>query len=171
MTEDPVEIRAEAAGDRDGVRRVVVAAFGREAEARLVDALRGRVTPELSRVALVRQEIVGHVYFSPVRVGDASRQAMALGPVSVAPAWQGRGIGARLCREGLAACRARGENVVFVLGDPDYYRRFGFEPALPHGLYYKSREYAPAFFVAALDPGAIAGFEGEVHYHPAFDAT
>lgn len=171
MAEREIEIRPEAAADRARVRQVVVAAFGREAEADLVDAMRGRVTPELSLVALEGGEVVAHVYLSPVRVGAAARPAMALGPVSVEPGRQGRGIGSRLCREGLSACRARGENVVFVLGRPDYYPRFGFEPAWPHGLYYKGEQYAPAFLVAELVAGALAGFEGEVHYHPAFDSV
>lgn len=164
-----IRIRPEAPVDRERVHEIVAAAFGREEEAALVDALRGRVSPELSLVAESAGDIVGHIYFSPVRVGEAGRPALGLAPVSVDPSCQGRGVGSELCRRGLVACLALGEPVVFVLGHADYYPRFGFEPALPRGLYYRDERFAPSFFVACLEEGALAGYAGEVRYHPAFE--
>ena len=61
--------------------------------------------------------------------------------------------------------------MVFVLGHANYYPRFGFEPARPHGLFYKSEQFDASFFVASLAPHALEGFEGEVRYRPEFDAT
>ncbi len=58
-----------------------------------------------------------------------------------------------------------------MLGHPTYYPRFGFEPARPHGLYYKNEGFDPAFFVAELEPDALEGFEGEVRYRREFDAA
>ena len=167
-----IAIRPEEPRDHDRVREIVTAAFGQDVEARLVDALRGGGPPEISLVAEDESGIVvGHVFFSGVRVGAKERPAIALAPVSVVPARQSDGIGAELCRRGLEACRDLGENVVFVLGHPDYYPRFVFEPARPHGLFYQSKEFDAAFFVAELEPGALAGFEGEVRYRPEFDGV
>jgi putative acetyltransferase len=172
VSEERVAIRAEEPRDHARVHEIVAAAFGREDEARLVDALRGRVAPELSLVAEGADgTLLGHVYFSPVRVGRSAKPAMALGPVAVDPGCQNRAVGSRLCRRGLEACRAIGEHVVFVLGHPTYYPRFGFRPARPHGLYYKNEHFDAAFFVTELSPGALAGFEGEVCYRPEFDGV
>jgi len=170
-----IRIRPEEPRDHARVHEIVEAAFGKPAEAVLVDRLRGRVRPEVSLVAVRSAasgpELVGHIYFSPVRVGPTGRSAIALGPVSVDPACQDAGIGSQLCRQGLEACREIGEPVVFVLGHPSYYPRFGFRPARPHGLYYKDDRFDGAFFVAELEPGALAGFAGEVRYRPEFDET
>ena len=169
-----LSLRTEAPADHPRVAEIVVAAFGREPEATLVERLRGRVHPEVSLVAERCDPsgaglLLGHVYFSPVRVGETGRQAAALGPVSVDPAYQGRGVGEALCRRGLEACLEIGLPVVFVLGHPEYYRRFGFEPARPHGLYYRDERFDPAFFVVELVAGALGGFTGEVRYRPEFD--
>ncbi len=128
-----VHVREETPADRDAVRRVNDAAFGRDAEGRLVDALRGAVSPVVSLVACDGDEVVGHVLFTPVTV-DGAWTAMALGPMAVAPERQRAGVGSALARAGLDACRALGHDVVFVLGHPEYYPRFGFVPAPPRGL-------------------------------------
>jgi putative acetyltransferase len=166
-----VVIRPERPEDRARVHEIVAAAFESEVEAELVEKMRGRVEPEISLVAESDSELVGHVYFSPVRVGDDERLAMGLGPVAVDPGCQQRGVGSALCRRGLELCLEIDEPVVFVLGHPGYYPRFGFEPAKPHGLYYRNEHYAPAFFVATLREGALAGFGGEVRYDEAYDDT
>ena len=170
MSELSITIRPEEPGDHARVHEITAAAFGQGAEAALVDRMRGRVEPEISLVAVdTGQEVVGHIYFSPVRVGTSERPAIGLAPVSVDPRCQGRAVGSALCRRGLEECLAIREPVVFVLGHSDYYPRFGFEPARPRGLYYKNEHFDPSFFVAELAKGALAGFEGEVHYRPEFD--
>jgi putative acetyltransferase len=172
MSELPITIRPEEPGDHTRVHEITAAAFGQEAEAVLVDRMRGRVDPEISLVAVAAdREVVGHIYFSPVRVGAAKRPAIGLAPVSVDPDRQGQAVGSMLCRRGLEECLAIGEPVVFVMGHADYYPRFGFEPARRHGLYYKSEHFDRSFFVAELEKGALAGFEGEVHYRPEFDVV
>ena len=171
MSDLVIAIRAEQPGDYQRVHEIIALAFGKEDEAVLVDRLRGNVDPEISLVAVQGDEIVGHIYFSPVRVGDASRRAIALAPVAVDPGCQQKAVGSKLCRRGLEECRNLGEPVVFVLGHPTYYPRFGFEPAWPRGLYYKNEGFDPAFFVAELEPDALEGFEGEVRYRPEFDAA
>lgn len=169
MSGPDTTLRAERPGDYERVHEIVAAAFGQEDEAVLVDSLRGNSEPAISLVAVRGDEIVGHIYFSPVLVGEAERPAIALGPVAVDPACQGKAIGSKLCRRGLEECRGIGEPVVFVLGHPTYYPRFGFQPARPRGLFYKNEGFDAAFFVAELEAGALEGFAGEVRYRPEFE--
>ncbi|MBX3470154.1 MAG: N-acetyltransferase [Planctomycetes bacterium] len=165
-----MSIRGEAPAEVEAVRRVNDAAFGRPDEGRLVDALRGAARPFVSLVARDDDEVVGHVLFTPVTVG-ATWTALALGPMAVVPGRQRAGFGAALVRAGLDACRALGHDVVFVLGHPAYYPRFGFAPAAPRGLRCKWPVPDDVFLVAELAPGALAGRTGLVEYHPAFDAA
>lgn len=166
-----IRIRPEVEPDYPAVRRINEEAFGQPAEAALVDALRSEVHPYVSLVADIDGEIVGHVFFSPVTIddGETVTTAMALGPMAVRPSRQRRGIGTRLVRQGLAACRQIGHPVVFVLGHPEYYPRFGFAPAAPRGLRCTYPVPDDVFMVVELEPRALAGRRGTVRYHEAFD--
>jgi putative acetyltransferase len=166
-----LEIRPEEPADREAVHLVNARAFGRPTEADLVDALRGRVDPSISLAAVQGRQLVGHVFFSPVRIeGEGSEsRAMGLAPLAVLPERQKLGIGSRLVEAGLGACHALGEDVVFVLGHPGYYPRFGFRPAGERGLHYRDVSPDPSFMVVELAPDALAGRTGRVHYHETFD--
>ncbi|MHC4079739.1 MAG: GNAT family N-acetyltransferase [Planctomycetota bacterium] len=163
-------IRFEQGGDEAAIAHVNTAAFGQAQEARIVDQLREVADPYISLVALFEDCIVGHVLITPVTIrGETScSEALGLGPMAVLPEHQRRGVGSALARAGLDACRRRSHFVVFVLGHPDYYPRFGFRPAPPLGLRFRSAEYDPAFMVAELVPGALAGRTGWVEYLPPF---
>jgi putative acetyltransferase len=142
----------------------------RPQEAGLVDELRAaNLRPWVSLVA-DDDGVCGHILFTPVSVvrADGAWQAMALGPMAVSPARQRQGIGGRLIRAGLAACKEAGHEVVFVLGHADYYPRFGFRPTRPLGITCEFEVAEPYFMVAELEPGALAGRTGEVRYHPLF---
>jgi putative acetyltransferase len=167
------DIRLETPYDISGIRRVNELAFGRPDEADLVDALRRGVASTISLVAVEAGEVIGHVYFSPVRVDSegASFDAVALGPMAVLPDRQNAGIGSALVREGLDECRRRGERVVFVLGHPNFYPRFGFRPSRPLGIDCEYDVPAEVFMVAELEPGALAGRTGTVRYAPEFGAA
>jgi putative acetyltransferase len=160
------DVREEQTGDHAAVRDVNTVAFESDVEAAIVDALRPLVSPQISLVAVAGDAVVGHIYFSPVTVGGS--EAIALGPMAVTPAWQRRGVGSALVREGLARCRTIDRPLVFVLGHPEFYPRFGFEPAWPRGFWFGEQRECPAFFVAELDPGVAEGLSGEVVYHPEF---
>jgi len=164
-------IRPERAADREAVFALVCAAFERDDEARLVDRLRAAGAACVSLVAERGGEIVGHVLFSPVhvRAGGRGRDAVGLAPLAVLPSSQRAGVGDALVREGLEACRAAGHALVFVLGHPSYYPRFGFERAAARGLAWEQSGHEAAFFVLELEPGAWTGRRGVVSYHPAFD--
>jgi len=165
-------IRDEQPQDHAQVFEVHSRAFETDLEANLVEALRSRVEPLISLVATVEERVVGHILFTSVTVdrSDKTGEAlMALGPMAVLPEFRNRGIGSRLVEEGLAECRALGAEAVFVLGHADYYPRFGFEPAEPFGLRYKSAELDPYFMVLELRPGALQSLAGYVHYSPEFE--
>jgi putative acetyltransferase len=162
-------IRPEAPTDHEAIRSVNRLAFGREAEARLVDVLRAAAQPFVSLVALQDADLVGHIAFSPLTIqGDGPAiPALGLGPMAVLPDMQRRGIGSRLVLEGLAACQAGRHTLVVVVGHPAFYSRFGFVQAVPRGLRCEYDVPDEAFMVAELAPGALQG-GGLVRYHPAF---
>jgi putative acetyltransferase len=156
-------IRDETRGDVSAVRRVVAAAFGRAAEADLVDALRESGDAVLSLVAEDEGEIVGHSLFSKLR---APGQCIALAPVSVTPGRQNQGIGSRLVREGLTRARREHWRAVFVLGAPEYYERFGFSAALADK--FETEFPKPYFMALELTPRALDDRTGAVIYAPPF---
>jgi putative acetyltransferase len=168
VPEDEVVIRDETPADVPAVRELNRRAFGRDAEADLVDALRAGGYARLSLVAAQGGLVVGHALFSRLTVETASGvvEALALAPVAVLPDRQRRRIGSGLIRDGLAACRGRGHRAVVVLGDAAYYPRFGFSAALAGRL--RSPFPGPHFMALELVPGALAGVEGEVRYPPPF---
>ncbi len=134
-------LREEAVDDYRSIRELTISAFrcsilGYHGEAELIDAIRNEATDSLSLVACYDDRIVGHVLFSPVhiRTSTADIPGMGLGPISVAPLHQRKGIGGLLVNEGLARLAAQNCSFVVVLGHPDYYQRLGFTPALQFGI-------------------------------------
>ncbi|MGA4996998.1 GNAT family N-acetyltransferase [Streptomyces arboris] len=128
--------RPETAADREAVHAVNSAAFPTRDEADLVDALRADAEawlPHLSYVAEAPDgSVAAYALLTRCRVGDAP--ALALAPVATSPAHQRQGAGQAVVRAVLDEARVRGEALVVVLGDPDYYARFGFVPASRHGI-------------------------------------
>jgi putative acetyltransferase len=167
-----VNIRPFGSGDAEAVRQVHLKAFaGRQDEARLVDSLHAADAAPVSLVALHGScgGVVGHALFSPVKVdnGGTSIRVVGLAPVGVLPEYQGQGVGSRLIRAGLEACRVAAYDAVVVLGEPGYYSRFGFERASAHGL---SNEYGVdhEFMVVELRSEALDGSAGTARYRPEF---
>ncbi len=164
-----MNVRPEPHADHGAIHAVHTASFATLGEARLVDALRAAGRLCVSLVAEEQHEVVGQVAFSPVSVLGAT-DGVGLAPVAVLPAFRRRGIAEQLIREGLAACKRLGQGFVVVLGDPSYYRRFGFMPAGGWGL---RDEYGggDAFQVLEVRRGAIPAGGGIVHYAPEFAAV
>jgi putative acetyltransferase len=165
-----IEVRRERAANGLAIDAVHRAAFGHDDEARLVAALRVHGDLYLGLVAVDGDAVVGHIAFSPATLHCYSVlfPLMALGPMAVRPDVQRRGIGSALVREGLAACRARGHEVVVVLGHPEFYPRFGFVPGRTLGVMTEYPVPDEAFMVAELAPGALRNRRGVVYYAPEF---
>lgn len=157
-------IRPEEPADRAAVRLVVEAAFPTPAEAALVDRLRDDGDVVISLVAGDADGVVGHVLFSRL-IGGA--RVLGLAPVSILPARQRAGIGSLLIRQGLAAAAAAGWEAVVVLGDPAFYRRFGFDPDLAAAIV--SPYAGPHLMALTLTPDAPR-LVGRLDYPPAFAA-
>lgn len=159
-------IRPEKPADAAAIGEVVTAAFGQPHEAELVVRLRNEGELILSLVAEDEGAIIGHVAFSRVWIEHNGTRAPGIGlaPVSVLPSRQRKGAARALIGAGHLRLKTLGEKIVFVLGDPDYYKRFGF-----------SHEVAQAFaciyqsdYLQALRLSPDAPTEGEVIYAAAF---
>jgi putative acetyltransferase len=170
-----VEIRRERENDAPGIHTVVARAFSEEKVAALVDNLRRNGRLMFSLVADDAGSVVGHIGFSPVVIDcedEADMSGLQLSPLAVAPERQREGIGGMLVRAGLETCRAAGHELVFVLGDPDYYRRFGFVPAADYGLRWEKIQPDPAFQVILLRDNALTDAPtspGTIRLAPEFD--
>ena len=165
------KLRIATETDLAGILAVHMGAFGGEGAeiAELVSALLCDETaaPVLSLVAQDDGQIIGHVLFTAVRLAGANREVSAqiLAPLGVLPEHQGKGIGGALIREGLQRLAASGVELVFVLGHPDYYPKFGFAPAMALGLvapYPILPANEPAWMVQELRSGVIGHVHGRV---------
>lgn len=165
---EAVVMRRESPEDVVGIREVVRAAFGRDGEADLVDALRRAGALTLSAVALSENRVVGHVGFSLITIGE-SGAGLALAPVAVAPDWQRRGVGSALIRWSLEECRGLGHGMVIVLGEPEYYSRFGFVAAARFGI--ECPFAVPAEVFMALELSAARAPRGMVKYRQEFEGV
>jgi len=160
-------VRSEREGDIDAIRTLTETAFRTAPHADgtehlIIDRLRAAGALTLSLVAEADGAVVGHVAFSPVSLSDGSKGWYGLGPISVYPARQGEGIGAKLIRDGLDRLKAQDATGCVLLGDPAYYSRFGFTPDPKLTLDGVPPEY---FMRVAFSP--VYG-EGTVSYHPGF---
>ena len=124
-------IRNELESDFEAIAAVTKAAFenhphSNHTEQYIVNALRAAHALTVSLVAEVGGKVVGHIAFSPVTISDGSQNWYGLGPISVLPEFQKQGIGKSLIHEGLSLLKALGAKGCVLVGDPNYYERFGF---------------------------------------------
>jgi putative acetyltransferase len=166
---DKILIRSEEGADVGAIAEVTVAAFktlaiSHHTEQFIIAALRAARALTVSLVAEVDGRVVGHITFSPVTISDGSPNWYGLGPVSVLPECQRKGIGSALIREGIARLKDLGARGCCLVGHPGYYRRFGFENT--RGL---GHEGVPAevFFALSFD-GPVP--QGVVEFHAGFKA-
>lgn len=162
-----MHIRNEQAGDAPAIHLVTKRAFAMAehsdgSEPGIVDALRAAGALTLSLVAEEAGAVVGHVAFSPVRIGAASSGWFGLGPVSVSPERQDQGVGTALIRQGLDMLRAEGTAGCVVLGEPGYYTRFGFRAHSDVVFEGVTPEYFMTLAFGSNQP------LGKVTYHAAF---
>ncbi len=164
-------IRPEKFEDLGAIRNVNELAFGRPAEADLVDDLRRNGKVLLSLVAEDEGRVVGHILFSPVTIdsGDDQLVGVGLAPLAVLPEFQNRGIGSLLVQGGLDRCRGAGHRFAVVLGHPAYYPRFGFVPASRFRLRCEYDVADEVFMSMELRDGALGNCAGVVKYQAEFN--
>ncbi len=150
-------IRKEKRSDNEAITQVTISAFrtlpiSNHTEQFIIKALRSAGALTLSLVAEINGDIIGHIAFSPVTISDGTKDWYGLGPVSVLPEYQKQGIGKSLVNEGLSSLKQLGGQGCALVGDPNYYKRFGFKnfPELIH----VGREQKLKFF-AGLLPGSV----------------
>jgi len=125
-------IRNETDADVGTITKVTIAAFktlaiSNHTEQFIIKALRAAKALTVSLVAELDGRVVGHIAFSPVTISDGSPNWYGLGPVSVLPAYQRKGIGKALIQEGLSRLRNLNAQGCCLVGHPDYYRKVGFK--------------------------------------------
>jgi putative acetyltransferase len=159
-----IDFRAEGPRDWKAIYHVVSSAFGQLAEAELVEELREAGDSVISLVADEEGEVVGHVLLSKM---DAPFPALALAPVSVIPTRQRSGIGSALVERAVNRARNEGWAAIFVLGDPNYYERFGFDRDAAAGF---TSPYAGRHFMMLKLSHSLPATTGELCHAPAFAA-
>ncbi|MEY4921598.1 MAG: hypothetical protein RLY17_315 [Pseudomonadota bacterium] len=156
--------------DAPGIDALLRKAFKQDAEAELVQQLREDGLLTLGIVATDDEGgIVGYAAFSPVDVGGEDRQWVALAPLAVDESLRRQGLAEKLVYEGLDTLNEFGYAAVVLLGDPVYYRRFGFVPAVRHQLTCRWSGTEDVFQVYALAEDALTGADGEVVFSTPFD--
>ncbi|MCX2802494.1 N-acetyltransferase [Microbulbifer thermotolerans] len=164
-----INIRREQPKDTQSIHEVTVAAFLEaphtdHTEQFIVKALRESGALSISLVAEYEGNVVGHVALSPVTISDGTDSWYGLGPISVIPNKQGKGIGAKLMSAAIQELKNIKAKGCVLLGDPNYYHRFGFKPR--EGLVLPG--VPPEYFQALLFQGYLP--QGIVTYHESFSA-
>lgn len=162
-------IRNETDADIEPIREVTIAAFktleiSNHTEQYIIAALRAANALAVSLVAEMDGRVIGHLAFSPVTISDGTQNWYGLGPVSVLPEYQRKGIGKALIHEGLSQLKALKSQGCCVVGHPEYYKKFGFAntaelvyPGVPQDV-----------FLALSFDGDTP--QGEVAFHEGFNA-
>jgi len=164
-----IVIRNETESDIDAIAEVTIEAFktleiSNHTEQFIIEALRRAKALTLSLVADMNGRVIGHIAFSPVTISDGTPDWYGLGPVSVLPEYQRKGIGKALIQEGLSRLKNLDAKGCCLVGHPDYYRKFGFEN-IP-GLVYESVPQE-VFFALSFDGNNP---QGTVTFHEGFNA-
>ena len=169
-----VIIRKEIQNDYSAVYNLNKAAFEEDEEARLVDLLRKSTAfiPELSLIAIVENDIVGHILFTKIKIIDDkgnTNESLALAPMAVSPKYQKQGIGGKLITKGLEVATKLNFKSVIVLGHDKYYPKFGFEPTTKWEITSPYDVPANVFMGIELVNNGLKNVSGMVKYAKEFD--
>jgi putative acetyltransferase len=166
-----IRIREEQLQDIEAISKLNVRAFGQPQEAELVDRMRQVCNDLLSMVAMMSDQVVGHILFSPASIEGLERtvQGMALAPMAVLPEFQRQGIGSELVRAGIEQLQERQCPFIIVLGHAEYYPRFGFESASNYGIRCEWDVPDEAFMILILKENDMSGITGVARYRPEYN--
>jgi putative acetyltransferase len=164
-----IVIRNETDADVGTITEVTIAAFktlaiSNHTEQFIIEALRAAKALTVSLVAEVNGRVIGHIAFSPVTISDGTRNWYGLGPVSVLPEYQRKGVGKALIQEGLSRLKDLNAHGCCLVGHPDYYRKFGFKNV--SGLVHEGVPQE-VFFALSFDGHTP---QGTVAFHEGFKA-
>lgn len=164
-----MDIRSETENDWSAIYDLNVLAFDTKAEADLVNSLRKCATPYISLVAIIEDEVVGHIMFTPVELTDyPAVSMMGLAPMAVKENFRGVGVGSKLVTSGVEACEKLGAGAIVVLGHTNYYPIFGFQPASKFKLSCEYDVPDEVFMALELMPEYLSSKSGVVKYHETF---
>ena len=163
-------IRVEIPIDAPGIDALLRRSFGGDAEATLVHDLREDGLITLGCVATDDEgQVIGYVAFSPVTVAGEELQWVGLAPLAVDESYRGQGIARQLVYEGLDSLNEFGYAAAVALGDPAFFSRLGFKPAVQFDLRCRWPQTAEAFLVHGLANDALHGVNGLVEYSDHFN--
>lgn len=165
-----VNIRPERTTDIEAIASITEQAFrshphSQQTEQFIIAALRQSGALAISLVAEVDGQVVGHIAFSPVQISDGSPDWYALGPIAVAPTFQHQGIGQALVNAGMEQLHQLGAWGCVLVGEPDFYGRFGFRSNPDCTM-----EGVPPQYVLSLSLAGHPQAVGKITHHPAFEA-
>lgn len=169
-----MKIRPETHKDYSSIELITYEAFlnhphhapgAKPTEHLIINSLRDTGALALSLVAEDESGVIGHIAVSPVKIDGRVSSWYGLGPISVAPGKQGQGIGGQLIKKAMAEMKTLGAEGLVLLGEPEYYTRFGFKPSNCLTLPGVPGEY---FMIQSLCDGDAEIPSGEVAYSPAF---
>ena len=173
MNDFKVSIKPEYAALAPQIEQMLDRVFGADRREKASYLYREGVQPlaPLSWVAFDGDRLVGAIRYWPIQVGEAGHSALLLGPLCIVPDLAGKGIGRALTFKTLEIAAEMGHDLVLLVGDYDYYKRFGFVPATPYGFVMPGEKRPERLQVTELKPGVLGRISGEIRHVSAATAA
>ena len=174
MTDFKFTIKPESPALASQVEQLLDGVFGADRREKASYLYRENVAPvaPLSWVAHHGDRLVGAIRYWPIQVGETGHAALLLGPLAIVPDLAGKGIGRALTFKTLEIAAEMDHALVLLVGDYDYYKRFGFVPATPYGFVMPGEKRPERLQVTELKPGVLGRISGEIrHVRAATAAT
>jgi predicted N-acetyltransferase YhbS len=177
MTDFKFTIKPESPALASQVERLLDGVFGADRREKASYLYRENVAPvaPLSWVAFDGQgekaRLVGAIRYWPIQVGETGHAALLLGPLAIVPGLAGKGIGRALTFKTLELAAEMDHDLVLLVGDYDYYKRFGFVPATPYGFVMPGEKRPERLQVTELKPGVLGRVSGEIRHVSAATAA